>query len=158
IQRGQDARPQGVTAEEIETLHAQRGTRAAGAGERERLRLHVVTDERMRQLYEMVDRVALGKINVLILGETGVGKELVAERIHTMSPRRAKPFVRLNCAALAESLLEAELFGYERGAFTGAAGSKAGLLESAEGGTAFLDEIGEMPLSVQAKILRVLEA
>jgi two-component system response regulator AtoC len=118
----------------------------------------VVDDPAMRALDELVDRVAAGTINVLVLGESGAGKELVAERLHASSPRRDRPLLRLNCAALPESVLEAEWFGYERGAFTGAAQAKAGLLESANGGTVFLDEIGEMALPVQAKILRVIEA
>jgi transcriptional regulator with GAF, ATPase, and Fis domain len=94
---------------------------------------------------------------VLITGETGCGKELAALAIHQRSQRRGKPLVSLNCAAIQESLVESELFGHERGAFTGAAGSKAGLLETASGSTLFLDEIGELSLAVQAKLLRVLE-
>ena len=105
----------------------------------------------------MVDRIAPGGISVLLLGETGVGKEVVAEAIHRRSPRARAPFVRLNCAAFSESLLESELFGHERGAFTGAAEAKPGLLETAGGGTVFLDEVAEMPLAFQAKLLRVLE-
>ncbi|MBA3452026.1 MAG: sigma 54-interacting transcriptional regulator [Deltaproteobacteria bacterium] len=112
----------------------------------------------MAHLMRLVERVAAGTINVLVIGETGTGKELVGERIHTLSPRRAGPLVRLNCAAFPETLLESELFGHERGAFTGADRAKQGLLESAHGGTVFLDEIGDMPLSLQAKLLRVLEA
>ena len=118
----------------------------------------VVQDPAMRELDVLVERVAQGTINVLVLGESGVGKELIAERVHACSPRRAAPLLRLNCAALPESVLEAEWFGFERGAFTGAVAAKPGLLESANGGTVFLDEIGEMPLPVQAKILRVIEA
>jgi two-component system, NtrC family, response regulator AtoC len=117
----------------------------------------VLVDPAMQRLYRLAERVAVSTIPVLILGDTGVGKELLAETLHRRSPRRAAPFVRLNCAALSESLLESELFGHERGAFTGAAGSKPGLLETASGGTLFLDEIGELPLQVQAKLLRVLE-
>jgi transcriptional regulator with PAS, ATPase and Fis domain len=94
---------------------------------------------------------------VLLYGETGVGKEVFARRIHELSPRASKPFVGLNCAALAPTLLESELFGYERGAFTGAAQTKPGLLESAQAGTVLLDEIGEMPIGIQVKLLRVLE-
>jgi len=111
----------------------------------------------VRKLYEMVDEVAPTMTNILILGETGVGKEVLARAVHRSSPRRNKPFLAINCAALSENLLESELFGYERGAFTGAVSSKAGLLETAEGGTVFLDEVGEMPPSTQAKLLRVLE-
>ncbi len=104
-----------------------------------------------------LDKVAASDMSVLLLGETGVGKEICAERIHGMSPRAAGKLLRLNCAALSETLLESELFGHERGAFTGAARTKPGLLETAEGGTVLLDEIGEMPLATQAKLLRVLE-
>jgi DNA-binding NtrC family response regulator len=111
----------------------------------------------MRKLHELLERVAPGDITVLILGDTGVGKEVMAEQVHRRSPRSAKPFLRLNCAALSESLLESELFGHERGAFTGAHQMKAGLLETAQGGTVFLDEIGELPMNVQVKLLRVLE-
>jgi two-component system response regulator AtoC len=112
---------------------------------------------RVRALYDLVDRIASSRINVLILGETGVGKEVMAETIVQRSNRANRPFVRLNCGAFTESLLESELFGYERGAFTGATTSKPGLLESADGGTVFLDEVGELPLSIQVKLLRVLE-
>jgi transcriptional regulator with GAF, ATPase, and Fis domain len=111
----------------------------------------------MASLHRMVERVAAGNINVLILGETGVGKEIIAERIHALSPRVDQPLLRLNCAALTETILESELFGHARGAFTGATAAKAGLLETAHGGTVFLDEIGDMPLSLQAKLLRVIE-
>jgi two-component system, NtrC family, response regulator AtoC len=117
----------------------------------------VVADPQMKQLFELAKRVAVSNITVLIAGETGVGKEVVAEAIHRLSPRVTGPYVRLNCAALPESLVEAELFGYERGAFTGAVGTKVGFFESASGGTLFLDEIGELPVSMQAKLLRVLE-
>jgi len=106
---------------------------------------------------ELVGRIAASTISVLLLGETGVGKEVMAERIHAASPRRAAPLVKLNCAALSTTVLESELFGHERGAFTGAIRDKAGLIESADGGTLFLDEIGEADLAVQAKLLRVLE-
>jgi DNA-binding NtrC family response regulator len=109
------------------------------------------------RLRPIVERVAAGAIPVLVAGETGVGKDVLASLIHALSPRAKKPFVGVNCAALPENLLESELFGYERGAFTGAAQPKLGLLESADGGTVFLDEVGEMPLSVQAKLLRVLD-
>jgi DNA-binding NtrC family response regulator len=112
----------------------------------------------MQRLYQVVERVATGNISVLVLGETGVGKELLAEAIHRRSARAAGPLVRLNCSALSETLLESELFGYEKGAFTGALASKPGLLESADGGTVFLDEVGELSLSTQVKLLRVIES
>ncbi len=111
----------------------------------------------MARLEPMIRKVAQGMINVIILGETGVGKEVMAESLHALSPRAAQPLLRLNCAALAESLMESELFGHEKGAFTGAHNAKPGLLETAQGGTVFLDEVGEMPISLQAKLLRVLE-
>jgi two-component system, NtrC family, response regulator AtoC len=111
----------------------------------------------MKRLEPVIGRVAAGTINVLILGETGVGKEVLARMIHQRSPRANQPCVTLNCAAVSETLLESELFGHEKGAFTGAAQAKPGLLEAANGGSVFLDEIGEMPMSLQAKLLRVLE-
>jgi len=104
----------------------------------------------------IVAEVAATRANVLVLGETGCGKEVLAETLHALSGR-AGPLARINCAALTETLLESELFGYEKGAFTGATTAKVGLLEGADGGTVFLDEIGEMPLTVQAKLLRAVE-
>jgi DNA-binding NtrC family response regulator len=112
----------------------------------------------MQRVKDLTGRAAAATGTVLITGETGTGKELVARAIHAGSPRAAKPFVALNCAALTESLLENELFGHARGAFTGAAGPRPGLIEHASGGTLFLDEIGTMPKPLQAKLLRVLEA
>ncbi len=117
----------------------------------------VVEDPAMRQVYELAGRVAVGDISVLLLGETGSGKDVLAEAIHRASPRAARPLLRLNCAALTEMLLESELFGYEKGAFTGAMQAKQGLLETAQGGSVFLDEVGELPPAIQAKLLRVLE-
>jgi DNA-binding NtrC family response regulator len=111
----------------------------------------------MQRLAPLIDRVAAGRINVLILGETGVGKEVMARTLHVRSARALGPLVCINCAAFSEALLESEIFGHEKGAFTGALQAKVGLLESANGGTVFLDEVGEMPLSLQAKLLRVLE-
>jgi transcriptional regulator with PAS, ATPase and Fis domain len=117
----------------------------------------VVEDAKMLHLHDLARRVAPSMVCVLLLGETGTGKEILAEIIHRNSPRRDKPFLRLNCAALSENLLESELFGHEKGSFSGAIKTKVGLLEIAEGGTVFLDEIGEMPANLQAKLLRVLE-
>jgi two-component system, NtrC family, response regulator AtoC len=117
----------------------------------------VLVDPEMRRAHDLVARAAASDISVLILGETGVGKEVTAEALHRASPRAEGPFLRLNCAALPESLLESELFGHERGAFTGAHATKMGLLEATDGGTVFLDEIGELPMGTQAKLLRVLE-
>jgi len=112
----------------------------------------------MQRVKDLIARAAAAGGTVLITGETGTGKELVARAIHTASARVSKPFVALNCAALTESLLENELFGHARGAFTGAAAPRAGLIEHASGGTLFLDEIGTMPKTLQAKLLRALEA
>ena len=112
----------------------------------------------MQRLYAVARKVAGSTINVLIVGETGAGKEVLARAIHDASPRADHPLVCLNCAALSDSLLEGELFGYEKGAFTGAFHAKPGLLEAAASGTLFLDEIGEMSLVIQAKILRALES
>jgi DNA-binding NtrC family response regulator len=117
----------------------------------------VLCDPETLRIYDVLKKAAPTEMSVLILGETGSGKEVFAEAVHRLSPRAEKPFVRLHCAALTESLLESELFGHERGAFTGATGAKMGLLESANGGTVFLDEIGELPLAMQVKLLRVLE-
>jgi DNA-binding NtrC family response regulator len=114
--------------------------------------------EPMRKVKELIGRAAAATGTVLVTGETGTGKELVARALHGSSPRAEKPFVALNCAAITDSLLENELFGHARGAFTGAAGARAGLIEHANGGTLFLDEIGTMAPSVQAKLLRALEA
>lgn len=111
----------------------------------------------MRKVCEMIERVAPTDTTVLILGESGTGKELVAKALHTHSHRKGKAFVAINCAALPEPLLESEMFGHVKGAFTGATSSKEGLFETAHGGTIFLDEIGAMPLSIQGKLLRVLQ-
>ena len=115
-------------------------------------------DAAMRELLRLLDVVAKSDISVVLVGETGVGKEVLASRVHAMSRRAKGPFVRINCAALSESLLETELFGHERGAFTGALAAKAGLFEAASRGTIFLDEVGEISATVQVKLLRVLES
>ena len=117
----------------------------------------LVHDPAMQRVYALVDRIADTAMTALILGETGVGKEVICEAIHARSSRRERPLIKLNCAALPETLLESELFGHERGAFTGADRRKVGFFEAADGGTLFLDEIGDMPLTLQAKLLRVLE-
>ncbi|GAB6090148.1 sigma-54-dependent transcriptional regulator [Spirochaeta dissipatitropha] len=111
----------------------------------------------MRKVFDIVQQVAPTRASVLVTGESGVGKELIANAIHASSPRKDKPMIRVHCAALSESLLESELFGHEKGAFTGAAGRKRGRFELANGGTIFLDEIGEINQAVQIKILRVLQ-
>jgi DNA-binding NtrC family response regulator len=152
---------------------------APGAGEGEGAGL-ILADPEMERVHQLVELAARSNLSILLLGETGVGKDVIANRVHRLSTRAAAPFLKINCAAqakagllesasggtlflkincaaLVESLLEAELFGYEKGAFTGAAQAKAGLLESASGGTLFLDEIGEMPMQTQAKLLRALE-
>jgi len=112
---------------------------------------------RMREVYQFIERVAPSDATVLILGESGTGKDLLAQEIHARSARAAKPFVAVNCAALPENLIESELFGYEKGAFTGAAQQRKGKFEMASGGTIFLDEIGDMSQVTQAKVLRALE-
>ena len=117
----------------------------------------IVRDPAMQALYAQAARAARAQISILLLGETGVGKEVLARSIHAYSPRSKGPFMGINCAALPESLLESELYGSEKGAFTGAAQARAGLFEAANGGTVFLDEVGELPLGTQAKLLRVLE-
>lgn len=117
----------------------------------------ITLDPAMQRLLELIRRIAQTDLPILISGETGTGKELAARATHALSPRAQKPFVPLNCAALQETLVESELFGYERGAFSGAVNAKPGLLEVVRGGSVFLDEVGELPLGAQAKLLRALE-
>jgi DNA-binding NtrC family response regulator len=117
----------------------------------------ITRSKKMFELLEFVDRVAQTSATVIIYGETGTGKELIAKLIHKKSQRSRKPYVTIDCTSLPENLLESELFGHERGAFTGAVGLKKGLFEVADGGTVFLDEIGELPVVLQAKILRIME-
>lgn len=117
----------------------------------------VGSSEGMKNVFKLVEKVAASDSTILIQGESGTGKELISKAIHFHSTRKDAPFVSINCAALPEALLESELFGYEKGAFTGAVATKPGLFELAEEGTFFLDEIGELPISLQAKLLRVLQ-
>jgi DNA-binding NtrC family response regulator len=113
--------------------------------------------KKMQEIFRLIEMVAPSTASVLITGASGTGKELVARTIHELSPRRSKPFVAINCAAIPETLIESEIFGHEKGAFTGALERRTGCFELAEGGTLLLDEIGEMPIATQAKLLRVLE-
>ena len=136
-----------VTRREIDQLREQLGVESEIVG----------ASEAILQVHQQIARAAPSSATVLVVGESGVGKELVARAVHYSSPRKKGPFVCLNCAALSESLLESELFGHERGAFTGATERKMGKFEAADGGTLMLDEIGEMSASIQAKFLRVLE-
>lgn len=155
-------RPDEVTltvqkAEERERLRREVDTLRASLGA-DQVRDVVVAESRaMRDLLELASRVAGHATTVLLTGESGTGKEVIARAIHRMSPRREAPFTAINCAAIPEQLLEAELFGHTRGAFTGATSDRAGLFEASHGGTLLLDEIGDMPLGLQAKLLRVLE-
>ncbi len=117
----------------------------------------VFEDPLSQAVQERMQRVSQSDATVLIIGETGTGKELVARQLHRLSPRRDRPFIAVNCAALPENLVESELFGHERGAFTGAVGQRKGWFEAASGGTLFLDEVGDLPLATQVKILRALQ-
>ncbi|HNY12636.1 MAG TPA: sigma-54 dependent transcriptional regulator, partial [Candidatus Wallbacteria bacterium] len=112
---------------------------------------------KMREMYELISRVLDNKANVMVIGETGTGKELIARAVHYNGPRKNGPFIKVNCAAIPEGLLESELFGHEKGSFTGAISKKEGKFEIADGGTLFLDEIGEVSLNIQVKLLRVLQ-
>lgn len=148
-----------VIAKALETSNLKRENVAlrTALGERYAFANLIGKSPAMQKLYSMVERVADSQANVLVCGESGTGKELVARAIHFNSPRKGGPFVPVNCGAIPETLIESELFGHEKGSFTGADRKKKGLFESANGGTLFLDEIGELPLSMQVKLLRVLQ-
>ncbi|MBI4809453.1 MAG: sigma 54-interacting transcriptional regulator [Nitrosomonadales bacterium] len=143
----------GNTTYYMETMHTLLRARD-GAREREL----VGYSRPFNRMLELAKRVASHESSVLLLGESGTGKELVAHAIHDMSPRASAPFVALECSGLTETLFESEMFGHEKGAFTGAVGSKIGLVEAVRGGTLFLDEVGDIPLSLQVKLLRLMEA
>lgn len=132
-------------------------TGAEPVGETGTVETVVFESEASRKVFELADRVAQTDVSVMITGESGTGKEVIARRIHSSSIRRDKPFLAVNCAAIPENMLEAMLFGHEKGAYTGAQSSRAGKFELADGGTLLLDEITEMPLALQAKLLRVLQ-
>jgi DNA-binding NtrC family response regulator len=135
---------------EIEQLREEMGQRYGPEG-------IIAYSRAMEEVLRKIRLVAPTRMNVLIQGESGTGKELVARAVHGLSPRRNKPFLPLNCAAIPETLLESELFGHEKGAFTGAVATRPGKMEAAEGGTLFLDEVGDMALSLQSKLLRAIE-
>ena len=137
---------------EIELEVARRRLRETGV-----LGSMVGGSRQMREIFALIEQIASSNVSVLITGESGTGKELVARTLHDLSPRKLRPFVAVNCAAIPETLIESELFGHEKGAFTGAGERRAGCFELAQGGTLLLDELGEMPSATQAKLLRVLE-
>lgn len=137
----------------METMHLLRHAHPASEGKR-----LVGRSRPFNQMLALAKRVAEHEASVLLLGESGTGKELVAQAIHDMSPRAGAPFVAVECSGLTEALFESELFGYEKGAFTGAISRKIGLVEAVQGGTLFLDEVGDIPLALQVKLLRLLEA
>ncbi|MGB9712367.1 MAG: nif-specific transcriptional activator NifA [Dissulfurimicrobium hydrothermale] len=147
---------QAIHKKEESLLEENRSLRAELHGRYARHNI-VGSSKAMHEVLLAVEKVAPTRATVLILGESGTGKELIARAIHQASPRHERPFIKVNCAALPETLLESELFGHEKGAFTGATARKKGRFELADGGTLFLDEIGELPLSLQAKLLRVLQ-
>ena len=145
-----------VISKAIKTRNLNRGELAATGDDLDRSGI-VGSGEAMAKVFETIGRVAPTTTTILITGETGTGKELVANAIHANSPRRENPFIKINCAAIAENLMESELFGYEKGAFTGAVIAKPGRFELAHKGTLFLDEVGELPREMQVKLLRVIQ-
>jgi two-component system response regulator PilR (NtrC family) len=140
----------------MRALEADNARMRAELGERYQLSQFVGASPRMQEVYQLVRRVSATRISCLVCGESGTGKELLARAIHYGSDRSRRPFIPVNCGAIPESLFESELFGYKKGAFTGAMRDKAGMFEAADGGTLFLDEVGEMPLTAQVKVLRSL--
>ncbi len=148
-----------VLEKALEKLRLQRETQNLRERVRERYRFHNIVGDapELQAVYEVVKRAAPTRATVLILGESGTGKELIAQALHEESPRRDRPFIKVSCAALSETLLESELFGHEKGAFTGAIGRREGRFELADGGTLFLDEIGDISPALQIKLLRVLQ-
>jgi two-component system NtrC family response regulator/two-component system response regulator HydG len=148
-----------VLAKALEKLKLQRDAQNLRERVRDRYSFHSIIGDapELQAVFDVVKRAAPTRATVLILGESGTGKELVAQALHEESPRASKPFIKVNCAALSETLLESELFGHEKGAFTGAVGLKEGRFELADGGTLFLDEIGEISPALQVKLLRVLQ-
>ncbi len=143
----------------METVRLRGENRSLRAQLHDRFRLENVVGDHglMQDVFRLVQKVASSSATVLIYGESGTGKELIARALHYNSPRAARPFVAVNCSAIPEPLLESELFGHEKGAFTGAVARKAGLFEEAQGGTLFLDEVGDLPLAMQAKLLRAVQ-
>src|SRR5918992_2362892 len=148
-----------IVQKALERLRLLQENRAFKRAQRERGRLDQIIGHspRMQAVYQMIETVAAVQSTILITGESGTGKEMVARAIHNLSPRSDKPFMPINCGAFTETLLESELFGYVRGAFTGATANRKGLFEAADKGTIFLDEIGEMSPTMQVKLLRVLQ-
>ncbi|MBK9518813.1 MAG: sigma-54-dependent Fis family transcriptional regulator [Anaeromyxobacter sp.] len=149
-----------VLEKALEKLRLQRDTQNLRERVRERYRFHNIVGDapELQAVFDVVKRAASTKATVLILGESGTGKSLIAQAIHEDSPRAAKPFVKVNLAALSETLIESELFGHEKGAFTGAVGKRDGRFDLADGGTIFLDEFGDIPLGLQVKLLRVIQS
>lgn len=143
--------------EEIERLTTENNQLYFEIREKQRYKNIIGNSGKMQQVFDMIERVAATQATVLIRGESGVGKELIADALHYNSPRASKAFVKVNCAALPESLIESELFGHEKGAFTGAQFERKGRFESADGGTIFLDEIGDLPAQTQIKLLRIIQ-